>query len=115
RRKSEIGLAVLGSIFLQKLLRQQWGVVTSLTQRRQTDHEHGEPKIEVFAEASLCDASFQVHIRRRDYARIAHQLLATTYSLEALFLQESQQLYLDARRHVAYLVEKQSSTGSRFD
>src|SRR5205807_4404854 len=88
RRESEIGLTILGCIFLQKLLRQQCSVIASLAQRRQTNHQNREPEIKVFSESPLRDASFQVHVCCRDHARIAHQLLATAYPLKTLFLKE---------------------------
>ena len=47
--KGDVSLAVLGGVLLQKLLRQEDGIVSAVTQRRQTDYQYRQPKLQIFA------------------------------------------------------------------
>src|SRR5205814_8440017 len=95
RHKSDVGLAVLSSVLLQKFLRQQNGIVPTFPQRRQTNYQHRQPEVQIFAKRALVNPSFQIDVGRGDDPSIARQFLSPTYSLKTLFLQIAKQFYLN--------------------
>src|SRR5205823_1491446 len=114
RHKSDVGLAILSGVLLQKLLRQQHGIVSTLPQRRQTNYQHRQPKVQVLAKGSLVNSSFQIDVGRGDDPGIARQFLSPAYSLKALLLQIAKQFNLDTGRQFSNFIEEQSAPLRRF-
>ncbi|MNN55602.1 hypothetical protein D3C81_1704850 [compost metagenome] len=65
-----------------------------VSQRRCHYLQDIEPIVQVFAKAALFDGTLQVHVRRRQHPHIDRYRLASTYSLDVLFLQKTQQVSL---------------------
>src|SRR4029077_6070911 len=107
RDKGDIGLAVLGGVLLQKLLRQQEGIVPTLPQRRQTNHQHRQHTVQISAKWPLVYPGFQIDVGRGDDSGISRQLLSPTYSLKVVLLQKAEKLDLESWRQFPNFIEKQ--------
>src|SRR5207247_8385566 len=79
----------------------------TLTERRDGDRKHREPKIEIFAILTRGDGRFQVAIRGGDDAHVDLQRGRATNPLEPLFFERSENLGLQRQRQIADFVEEQ--------
>jgi len=87
--EDDVGLAILRGVSLQKLVGQQHCIISALPQWRQTDDQHGQSEVEIFAERSLVDRTLQIDVSRGDNPSVAVQFLSSTYALKTLFLQKT--------------------------
>ena len=62
RRESQACLAALRGKAVEKFCRHDSDVVSALTQRRQTDDDDGQAKVEVLAELPIGDGMLQIGI-----------------------------------------------------
>src|SRR5215831_10321019 len=97
---------------MDEVIDQQRQVPLAFTQRRQLDRVDVEPKIQIAAKVTRRDQFFEVAIGGRNDADIGLDQFVATDTFEALLLQDSQDLRLGERRHVADLVEEKSATGA---
>ncbi len=86
---------------------QQGDVALAFAQRRQFQRHHVQPVIQVFAKTPGADFLCQVAPGGGDHAHIDGDRPRLAHRLAFAGLQETQQLGLHARRHLADLVEKQ--------
>ena len=76
------------------MLDEQWDVLDTFPQRRQSDRKDAEPKIEILAQRFVGNRLARIAVRRGDEARIdALFLLAADRQYEAL-LQDAQEVRL---------------------
>lgn len=97
------------SVHLQKMMRQNSNIGSSLTERRNLDRYHAEPIVEILPELSGLHHLLQVPVGSRDNADIDIDIAIGTYPLYLLFLQSPQQLRLQMDRKFSDLIEKKSS------
>ena len=74
-----------------------------------SDGHHLQAVVEVLPEASALQRAFEVAVGRGDDAHVDRDRLAAAQPLDAAFLQQPQDLGLDAEGHVADLVEEDRS------
>ena len=82
---------------MQEVLDEQLDVVAALAQRRQHDVDDVEPVVEVFAEPSRAHECRQILVRRRDQPHVDVDLIVAADRLDAVLLQDAQQLRLEGR------------------
>ena len=92
---------------VEKDLRQQFDVLPPLPQRRQAQHEHGQPKIEILAQPAVAHERFRGLVRGGHDADVHENLLAPADPNEAARFEHAQQLCLQFDRHFGDFVEKQ--------
>src|SRR5262249_21861430 len=90
-------------------------VVGARAQRRQRDRQHVQAIVQVLAEAAFLHLVLEIAVRRRNNANIDANVGDAANSLERLFFQESQQLRLERRRHLADFVEKDRTAVRRLE
>src|SRR5262245_17806710 len=91
----------------REVLDQARDVAATLPQRRHCDRKHVQAVVEIGAEKPGADPRLQVAIRRRDQPHIGAQGARAADALELALLQHAQELGLDLRGQLAYLVEEQ--------
>src|SRR6266850_4595763 len=109
RCENHLRATVLAGVRLQKLAGQENNVLSTFTKWQDANRNNGKPKIQIFAKFSVIDQLFQICVGRRDQPRIDLDLLSTAHSLQALFLKEAKQLYLNSRGKLANLIKKEGA------
>src|SRR6185437_5477679 len=89
---------------------QDRNIIRTLTQRRQNQRHHVEPKKQILPEPALRHFLLEISIRRRDQANVNRQRLRPADALKLTLLQHAQQLHLYCRTQVANLIEKKRAT-----
>ena len=79
------------------------------------DDHNGQAKVQVLSKLPAGNGLLQVPVRGRDHAGVALNLLPAPYALEALLLEEAQELHLDRRGQLADLVQEERTSGGGFD
>jgi len=92
---------------LQEELGHEEDVFAPLPERRDVDHDHAEPVVEVLPEPAVRNRLFEVHVRRGDDAGIDLDLLPPPDPLERLVLEESEELDLEREREFPDLVQEE--------
>src|SRR5262249_7923790 len=82
-------------------------VLRALPQRRQRNLHHGEPEVEIGAEAARVHLGAQVAVRRGDDAQVDGDELVRADAPDLAVLERAQELRLEIRREIADLVEKE--------
>src|SRR5262249_53223175 len=100
-------LAKLAGIAADKVIEQERQVVEAFPQRRQLDRIDTETVKQGVAKDALGNERFQGAIGGRNHANVGLDDPIAPPPLEALFLQETQDLGLRQGRHVADLVEEE--------
>ena len=90
-------------------------VRSPIAKRRDGDHVHVQPVIEIFPKPSLAHRHFEIAIRRRDHPSPHRYLAIATDAGDHPFFQHSQQLGLGRRRQFPHLVQKQGAGGGRLE
>src|ERR1700730_17026379 len=93
--------------FLQERVGQKRDVATALAQGRNVDIEDLQPIKQILPEASLSDSPLQITIARGNHADIGLDQACATESPELPLLQDTKQLRLGHRAHLAHFVEEQ--------
>ena len=99
----------------EEVLHQQRDVVQALAQGRQPDVDHVEPVVEVLTEGPRLDLTLQVAVGRRDQAHVHAQALDAAHALEALILEDTQQLDLHVLGQFADLVQEERAAVRQFE
>ena len=79
----------------------------ALAQRRDVQREHGEPVVEVGAEAAAVHLALEVAVGGGDDAHVDACARSRADALDLALLQRAQQLRLQRERQLADLVEEQ--------
>src|ERR1700757_5009231 len=87
-----------------------WDVVRPLAQRGQQDWEYIEAIVKISAKHAVGHHLGQIAVRCSHEADINPQSLRAAQSLELLFLQHAEQLWLQLGRDVAHLVKEKRSS-----
>src|SRR5204863_5833926 len=82
-------------------------VAAARAQRRQLDADDVDAVVEVLAEAALLDRRLEVAVRRRHEAHVEADLAAAAQRAHHALLQRAQELWLEAQRKLADLVEEE--------
>ena len=82
-------------------------VLAALAQRRDPDRHHGEPVVEVLAEAALGDRAAQVLVRRRDDPHVDLDRRRLADPPDLALLERAQELRLEPRARLADLVDEE--------
>src|ERR1700730_9047202 len=93
--------------FLQERVGQERDVATALAQGWNVDVEDLQPIEQILPEASLSDSPLQITIARGNHADIGLDEPRATESPELPLLQDTKQLRLGHRAHLAHFVEEQ--------
>src|SRR5579883_21578 len=101
------GDAVGGRVFLGEMLGQGRDVARPLAQRRQAKVHDVEAEIEILAEAALAHLLFEVAVRGGEEADVHLDGMRAADAVDLALLDGAQQLRLEARVHLADLVEQQ--------
>src|SRR5260370_6274923 len=96
----------MSGFFLNEMPSEGENVFRMLAQRRYFNGEDVEPVQQVLAEQPFIDHSFKIAIGGGDDSNVRMQNLFAAQSHELFLLQESKQLGLHGRRHIADLVQK---------
>ena len=90
-----------------EVIHEQRDVLPPLAQRRDLDPHHVDAVVEVGPEGPFLDAPLEVAVGGGDHADVRAQGSRATDDVVGPVLQDAQQLHLQARRHVADLVEEE--------
>src|SRR5580704_920773 len=108
--KLAIFLGIGRAELLQEIPGQRGNVFTAVAQRRNEKRNHVQPVEKVLAKRAARDFLFEIFICSGDYAHVhAHRFIRAD-AFETLFFQDSQNLRLRAKAHVADFIEEQRST-----
>src|SRR5438034_8251269 len=94
------------TLFRSDLVGQRRQVCRPLAERRQPDGDDVQPEVEVLAEAAAAHVGLEVAVGGGDDARVDFDRLAPADALEAVVLEEAEQLALQLGREVAHLVQE---------
>jgi hypothetical protein len=100
---------------LQKVLGQRNDVAGALAEGRGGERKDAQPVIEVFAKLAGCNVLTQIAVGRGDHAHIERDLRAAADALDFAFLQNAQQLGLQADIHLADFIEQQGAALGLFE
>ena len=84
-------------------------------QRRHLDRQDVQTEEQIGAEPMLGDFLLEIPIRGGDHAHVDADVVRSAHALEALFLEESQQLGLKPGSHLADLVEEDRAAVGHFE
>lgn len=87
----------------------------AFAERRDFDGERPEPEIEVGAEATFLNLTAEVPVGGRDDADVGFQGLLASEALEAFFLNDAEELGLQAGIEFADLIEEQRAAAGAFE
>src|SRR5436305_13697337 len=88
-------------------------ILAPLSQGRNADGNHVEPKIKILAESTLFESRTQIDICRGDDSDIHTAGHVRTEPLKLQLLQNTQQLDLDIAGNIADLVDKRCASVGR--
>ncbi len=94
---------------IEELRGQQGNVLAALSQRRYAQLEHRDPVVEVLTEEALANQLHQVAVGGRQQSEVRGDLLGATDAREGSLLDYAQQLCLQQRTELRYLVQKESA------
>ena len=106
RRRSEHPLPELGIERVDEVLHEERHIVDVRPQGRDDDGQHVQPEEEIGAEVVFLDFLLEIPVGGRNHPDIDADIRRAADALEALFLEESQQLRLQRGRHLADFVEE---------
>jgi hypothetical protein len=95
--------------------RQRQDVFRPLAQRRHEERQHAQPVIQVAAERPVQHEIFDARVRRRDDARAERERRVAAEPLDALFLDDPQQLALRVERQLGDRVEIHGAGARRLE
>jgi hypothetical protein len=99
--------------FPDEVFRQQWDILYTLPQRRDSDWEDIEAIIQIRTKFFLLNQLPQILIRGGDHPHIDRNYAAASQPLDLLFLEDAQEFGLEFEREISDFIEKQrSSVGS---
>ena len=96
-------------IFLREITHQHGYIFSALTQGRNHYRKNVETIVKVAAELLLGNQTRQVGIGSSDEANIHALRARAAEALELLFLQNTQQFWLELERDISHLVEKEGT------
>ena len=99
----------------QEFIGERDEVALALAQRRQEDRHDADAVVEIGAKLAALDRVLKVLVGRADEAHVDLDRPHAADPFEFAFLQNAQQLDLEARRNVADLVEKQRAAVGEFE
>src|SRR5439155_6417813 len=99
----------------QNVIDQRRQIFGTLTQRRQVDADDVQAEIEILAHPTRRDLGVEIAVRRRDHPRVDVRRRRTADALEAVLLEEAQELRLQLERQLADLVEEERPAFRRLD
>src|SRR5438132_8503010 len=103
--KGQTCLFTLQGKLLQKYPRQEIDILPAIAERRQLDHDDGKPEIQILTELPVRHCLLKINIGCGDDARVNLDFLPAADTLEPLFLQKPQHLYLNRKRQFADLIQ----------
>ena len=89
-----------------RMLHEQWHVVRTLPQRRQSNRKNVQAVIQVFAKLALADGLHEVSVRGRNDADIDFDRIRAADALEFAFLEHAEELDLNVERNFADLIQE---------
>jgi hypothetical protein len=98
-----------------KARRQRLNLAPSLAQRRNTNRQAVETKVEVASKASGFDVGFEVAVGRADEANVDALGPRRADAAHLAVVERAQQLGLDLERHLAELVQEERAAVCGFD
>jgi hypothetical protein len=105
-------LSIFGTEPSQKMFGQQPYVLASLAQGRQVEENHGEPELEVAAEATLLNLTFQISIGGRQDSNIDLAVTDAPDTANGSLLDRPKELALERGFEIANFVQKYEATFS---
>src|SRR5512145_1857459 len=108
-------LLSLAAELLKEEIRQRGYVFLALPERRDVYGEYVKAIIQVAAEFALLDLGVYVPVGRGDYAHVDGDGIAGADALEGLLLYDAQELGLQLKGQVAYLVEEYGAAVGEFE
>src|SRR5271168_2575065 len=115
RRQTKFGTTGGARHSLQHQLGERKDVLGSLAERRQSECDHVEAIVEIFAETSGRDFTLEISIGRDDDANINSERAIAPVSLKASVLNETKKFYLQRRRQLGNFVEQHRTAVARFE
>src|SRR6266851_5405757 len=103
--------AVRRRVFLGEMLGERLDVLRPLAQRRDAQIDDVEAEIEILAEAAFADLLFEVAVGGGDQADVDPDRAGAADAIDLTLLDGAQQLSLQARMHLADLIEQQRAAG----
>lgn len=98
---------------LQKALREDEDIHPSFTQRRQMQRDDVQAVVEIFAETTGRDLTFQIPVGGGHDADIHLLAASAAHTFYFLFLQDAQDLHLQAQIHFAYFIKEYGAAVSQ--
>ena len=98
----------------QKKVGQSHDLVLPFPQRRNSQGDHVQAIIQIFAEPAFGYGLLQIAMRRRDHAHINRDRLFAAEPLKLLILEHLQQLRLQLEIHVADFVQQDGAAVGQF-
>ena len=96
----------LGTVAGEEISHRVGNILRPFAKRRNFNDDNVEPKEQVFPKLLFSHRSLQVPMSGRENAHINSQAVATTETLNRLFLKHAQQLRLRVGPHVANFIEE---------
>src|SRR5688572_8504509 len=93
----------------QKVFSEGLNVIDSITKRRKMNLDRVQTKQSILSKSALGDIDIKVGISRRQHTHIHLLRLRRAHSFKFSRFQHSQELWLEIKRDVGDLVEKQST------
>src|SRR6185369_6971922 len=100
---------------LEESARERQDITRPLAQRRQADREDRETVIEILAKGSFLHQRVQIAVRRRDPADVTVDRLVAADALEALLLEDAEELRLELGLQLCDLVEEERAGSGELD
>src|SRR5216684_7761275 len=100
------------SVIQCKMVHQRTDIFGAIAQSRQFNGKHTEPIEEVGAELAFFDHLNEIPMCGADHAHIAANCGGAAQTLELSFLYDAKELWLQLKRKVADLVQKQGTSVS---
>src|SRR5687768_12963745 len=96
-------------------MRQDGNILAAVPQRWNRDDEGAEAEVQVLPERPGGDRCTQISVCGRDHPRIDLDRALAADATNLTLLQRAQQLCLNARRHLAELVQEESAVRRHFE
>ena len=92
---------------LQEMVREEWNVLAALMERRQLDPDEREAFVEIATQAAFLDDALEAGIDGRNRPDVELDARAIARENRFAITQHAMQLALDARRHLAEVLQEQ--------